>query len=87
VLEGGILRERIVAGPITMSDETELVLQRLVDSLQVLVLLLPLVEREPGPRGLLVTAAAKQALDDAAEFRTRFLEPNRNVAGPSVTQA
>ena len=72
-----------MAGPITIPNETEIVLQRLVDSLQVLVLLLPLVEREPGPRGLLLTAAAKQALDDAAELRARLLEPNQSATRPS----
>ena len=69
-----------------MPNEMEIVLQRLVDSLQVLVLLLPLVENEPGPRGLLLTAAAKQALDDAADLRARLLAPNQSAAGSSVAQ-
>ena len=48
-------------------------LQRLNDSLQVLVLLLPTAELESDSRLLLVNAAARQALEDAATFRACFL--------------
>ena len=43
-------------------------LQRLNDSLQVLVLLLPLLELDPGSR-IAAAEAAKRALEDTATFR------------------
>ena len=48
-------------------------LQRLADSLQVLVLLLPSIEFDSDSRHLLVSAAAKQALEDVAALRDCLL--------------
>lgn len=56
-------------------DGTERVLQRFIDSLQVLVLVLPPVgATKSDSRSLLVTAAARQALDDALSLRLHLME-------------
>ena len=44
-------------------------LQRLADSLQVLVLVLPTDQTRADPRSLLVAAAARQALDDVVRLQ------------------
>ena len=60
-------------------DGAERVLQRLIDSLQVLVLVLPTAESGMSdPQNLLLTAAAKQALGDAPNLRRHFREPGRH---------
>ena len=52
-------------------------LQRLNDSLQVLVLLLPQDQMAHGTRPLPLAEAAKQALEDAAVLRACFLGQDR----------
>ena len=49
-------------------------LQRLVDSLQVLVLVLPAAESGAAdPRSMLISAAARQVLDDVETFRDHLV--------------
>ena len=48
-------------------------LQRLANSLQILVLVLSVKEPNPDPRSRLVAAAAKQALEDIADLRAHLI--------------
>ena len=60
-------------------DGAERVLQHLIDSLQVLVLVLPRGESGMSDvQNLLVTAAVRQVLGDALDLRRHFLEPRRD---------
>ena len=60
-------------------EEADQVLQRLIDSLQVLVLVLNGAgSGMSDPRHLEVTGAASRALDDALNFRRHFRGPTRH---------
>ena len=63
-----------LAGRASQIDGADRVLQRLIDSLQVLVLVLPATQSGMSdPQNRLVTAAANQVLDDALNLRRHFL--------------
>jgi hypothetical protein len=65
-----------VADRTSRIDGVDEVLQRLIDSLQVLVLVLNGADSERSdPQRPNVTAAARQALEDALNLRRHFLGP------------
>lgn len=57
-------------------------LQRLADSLQVLVLLLPAAEHGADARSVLIAAAAKQVLEDVETLREQLVSARRPVTEP-----
>jgi hypothetical protein len=63
----------MLTGQIARSQEIDIAFQRLVDSLQILALLLPQADLQP-PAGSInaVVAAAKRAIDDVAHLRACF---------------
>ena len=65
-----------MAEPFTTADGASEALQRLADSLQVLVLVLP-GEASGNPRALLVAAAAKQALEDISHLQGHLVRFSR----------
>ena len=60
----------MLTGQVARSQEIDIAFQRLVDSLQILALLLPEADLQP-PAGSIhaVVAAAKRAIDDVAYLR------------------